>query len=91
MPDAVLIARSALSAAIDRLDVAARRVANADLPPRPHSSAPITGATGAPSGGMGDPAAALLDLMTAELAFRAGVEVVRTATDLVRSLYEIVD
>jgi flagellar basal body rod protein FlgC len=83
---------SGLTIAMLRLDEAARNVADASAPRAPaRADGAITGAAGEPSGSMDDPAAALLDLMTAELAFRANVEVMKTVSDMVRSLYEIVD
>jgi flagellar basal body rod protein FlgC len=91
--DAILIARSGLADALYRLDKAAVNVVNATAPVqgRPRDGAPVTGATGAPSGGSGDVATAFLDLMSAEMSFKANVEVMRTQADMVRAFYDAID
>jgi flagellar basal body rod protein FlgC len=91
--DAILIARSGLADTLYRLDKAAVNVVKATAPvqARPRDGAPVTGATGAPSGSSGDVATAFLDLMSAEMSFRANVEVLKTQAEMVRSLYDALD
>jgi len=93
MLDAILIARSGLMDASHRLDAAARAIAGGtNSPPAPpRDGGPVTGAVAAPSAEIGDPAGALLDLMTAEMSYRLNLEVIKTAADMARSLYEIID
>ena len=92
MFDAIAIAASGLAAAGARLENAAGRIASAGGPGAvPLSGAPITGAVAAPSGTLGDPAEAILDLMTAELAYRLNVATLKAAADMVRSLYDAID
>ncbi len=85
---------SGLTVALLKLDEATTNVVKATTPQTQSAArdgAPVTGATGAPSGGSGDAAWAFLDLMSAEMSFRANVEVVRTQTDMVRALYDAID
>jgi hypothetical protein len=91
--NAILIARAGLSDALLRLDKAAVNVVKATAPVQalPRDGAPVTGALGAPSGSSGDPAAALIDLMSAELEYRMNLQTLKTASDMVRSLYDALD
>ena len=94
MLNALLISRAGLADATSRLDRAATRIAAGPAqqgvaPVR--EVAPVTGATGGPAGAAGDTTGALLDLMSAEMSFKANVEVLRTQAQMVRSLYETFD
>ena len=92
MFDAIAIAASGLAAAGTRLENAAERIASAPAAgAESPGGAPITGASAAPSGTLGDPAEAILDLMTAELAYRLNVATLKAAADMVRSLYDAID
>jgi hypothetical protein len=93
MFDAILIARSGLVKATQKLETAARAIASepaSQVSPSREGGA-ITGATGSPSADMGDPIGALLDLMTAELSYKLNLETIKTASEMVRSLYDVVD
>jgi flagellar basal body rod protein FlgC len=84
--------RSGLTVALLELDKAAANVVKATTPQAPpRDGAPVAGTTGAPPGGSGDLASAFLDLMSAEMSFRANIEVVRTHADMVRALYDAID
>jgi len=93
MVNAILISRAGLADALQRLDKAAVSVVKATAPvvARPREEAPVTGAMGVRSGSSGDVASAFLDLMSAEMSFKANAEVLRTHADMVRSLYDALD
>ena len=93
MLDAILIARSGLANASEKLDAAARTIADSAGSQAAPSRAdgPITGATGVPFAEISDPAGALLDLMTAELSYKLNVQTLKTASEMIRSLYDVID
>jgi flagellar basal body rod protein FlgC len=88
-----LLRQSGLAGASLQLDKAAVEVVKATAPvkARPRDGAPVTGATGVPTESSSDVGSALVDLMSAEMSFRANVEVVRTQAEMLRSLYETFD
>jgi hypothetical protein len=96
MINAIFVSRAGLLEATKRLEATARDIASQGSAAKavtgpPREGAPVTGATKAPSGSAGDPVGAVFDLMDAEMSFRMNAETMKTAADMVRSLYDALD
>lgn len=95
MSDAIAFAYAGLSAARLSLDKAARSIAEgggSSAGEAPSASAsPITGAAASAPHAPADALDALVDMMAAEAAYKANLVTLKTAHEMLQSLYRAID